>query len=380
MAGNNFFITGMPRSGTTLIDKLLSSHPQVTAYSQPLPLLFSRVKGIFLDEIGLPYSYPLADMQAENFYEAADWLSFLENFVITESLGRDVLESMIGYSGQYTKPEAPFAVLERLRPSTLAEFTRQYLRSISSSQLGVIGFKETWCEEYIPYFLRQGFQVILVIRDIRDVLCSLNYGKGVDFAGRRKPLLYNIRAWRKSVAFAFAIAEAEQVLILKYEDLVQEPGRILPKMFEFLGVDEADSEVFSSRILDQRGRSWVSNSSHDSYVTISSASVGRFKSLLPESERSIVEACSFAELKSLGYKTDVGADGVRSVMEAYKDSEVLERPELQSYCWSDARREEELARWRGLQSGEFSPHQFISAAAFSVLRKAVEPVHLGRPS
>ena len=59
----------------------------------------------------------------------------------------------------------------------------------------MIGSKEIFCEEYIPYFLSNGVKVILLIRDPRDIITSLNFGKGADFTGEIRPTLFNIRNW-----------------------------------------------------------------------------------------------------------------------------------------------------------------------------------------
>jgi Sulfotransferase family len=51
-AGGTLFVTGMQRSGTTLLEKLLHAHPELSVLSQPFPLLFVEVKRAFLESIG----------------------------------------------------------------------------------------------------------------------------------------------------------------------------------------------------------------------------------------------------------------------------------------------------------------------------------------
>ena len=48
MSFSFLFVTGMLRSGTTLLDKLLSIHPQALVHSQPLTPLYVKVKRAFL--------------------------------------------------------------------------------------------------------------------------------------------------------------------------------------------------------------------------------------------------------------------------------------------------------------------------------------------
>ena len=42
------FVTGMERSGTTLLDRLLASQRHLSMLSQPFPLLFVETKRAFL--------------------------------------------------------------------------------------------------------------------------------------------------------------------------------------------------------------------------------------------------------------------------------------------------------------------------------------------
>ncbi|MBK8506194.1 MAG: hypothetical protein IPL46_30730 [Saprospiraceae bacterium] len=46
-------MTGCYRSGTTLVDKYLSNHPDCLAFSQPITPLFIHTKEAFYREIGI---------------------------------------------------------------------------------------------------------------------------------------------------------------------------------------------------------------------------------------------------------------------------------------------------------------------------------------
>ena len=91
----------------------------------------------------------------------------------------------------------------------------------------VFGSKEVIFEEFLQYLLRQGVKCILVLRDPRDVLASSYFGKGQEFSGSPRPFFWMVRNWRKSVAFALELAGNENLLVLRYEDLVQNPAEYL---------------------------------------------------------------------------------------------------------------------------------------------------------
>ena len=190
-------VTGMPRSGTTLLDKLLSSHPAALVFSQPLPLLYVEVKRRFLQdrELGAASrAYPLNDMFRTNYYASEAFQAFLETFLLEPIFCREVLAAMVAFDGRYIKPADPFAFLEDYKASRLFDFVRSYVRWLADGDCPVVtGSKETFCEEYIPYFLANGATVIQLVRDPRDVVTSLNFGHGERFGGRIKPHLFNLR-------------------------------------------------------------------------------------------------------------------------------------------------------------------------------------------
>ena len=66
--------------------------------------------------------------------------------------------------------------------------------------LAVIGSKEIAVEEYIPYFIEVGTKVVLVVRDPRAMIASLALGEGERYGGSPRPILFDVRNWRKSVA------------------------------------------------------------------------------------------------------------------------------------------------------------------------------------
>ena len=371
------FVTGMPRSGTTLLDKLLSLHPQAIVLSQPLPLLYVRVKRDFLESAGLLLEgscasrYPLNDMAGANYYRPAKFLDFLRAFRPTRKFCRQLLQEMQDYSGQCTRPDNPGRVLERIHQTSFFDLIASYTEClIGGVPPPVIGSKEIACEEYLPYLSAGGARVVQIVRDPRDVIASLDYGRGEHFGGRSKPLLFNIRQWRKSVAFALAGRYEGQGrhLTVRYEDLVRESKAVMGRICRFLRLDEPAEDLFDGELRDQNAQVWHSNSSHHSSSVITTQSLGRYRSFLSTQTDMLVQAICYREMLQFGYEITISEQEVAPIIERYRPSETLERPELACYLWSPQRRDEELRRSRCLREGRFEASLFIFDTAFALLR------------
>jgi Sulfotransferase family len=373
---SHVFVTGMARSGTTLLDKLLSLHPDAAVASQPLPLLYVWVKRAFwqsaqrhsaLDAVA--DQYPLNDLFGALYYPPEEFLSFLHADTLSEPFCRRLLTELIPFDGQYTKPANPFGVLETYQPSSVFDFVTHYCRWLAATPRQVIGSKETTCEEYIPYFLASGARVVMLIRDPRDVLTSLNFGDGPRFAGRIKPHLFNLRQWRKSIAFALAYQSHPRLLTMRYEDLIAHPLAELDRLCRFLALAPFAPEVVAQD-LHAQGAVWTGNSSHFSSSRITDQSIGRYRQHLSSTTDRFVQALCWREMHRFGYPTEVTAAEVPSTLSAYQETEPLARPELAAYAWSEARLAEELQRWHRLRTHTFAPTDFLFAVAFQQLCQA----------
>ncbi|HYG65834.1 MAG TPA: sulfotransferase, partial [Thermoanaerobaculia bacterium] len=222
------FLTGMQRSGTTLLDKLLAGHPRLSVLSQPFPLLFVEAKRSFLRTLGeRDASYPLGDLFLETRYRPRDLAAHLAAQRLDGTALAPLFAVMESFSGQYTRfaPARTAEVLAGLEPGDLAAVAAQIYRALAHRPGAILtGGKETTCEELLPYLLDRGYRCLLVLRDPRDVLASLAHGEGRRHGGRLKPTLFNLRQWRKSVAFALHLEDHPGCLWLRYEDLAARPA------------------------------------------------------------------------------------------------------------------------------------------------------------
>ena len=367
------FMTGMPRSGTTLLDKLLSLHPRAFVFSQPLPLLYVRAKEIFSRKSG--QAFPLGDLFGDDFEDPTAFETFLKTFRLSPGWCQKVLHEMITYDGQYTRSKDPFGALTGWREDPFEGFVDRYLTVLlgegtdQKDQPLVLGSKETFCEEFIPYLLGRGVQVLMILRDPRDVLTSLNHGCGRQFAGPLKPDLWNLRQWRKSVAFALAHQGNSGFLAFRFEDLVRTPEVVMSRITDWLGLSPLAPEVVHGDIHLPTGEIWTSNSSHHPTTRLTTQAIGRYREHLSREKDLFTQAICRSEMETLGYGDFLSENAALSILHDYREADPLERPELGDRQWSPARLAEEVKRSRALRTGAFEKPLFVFERAFDALRR-----------
>lgn len=284
------FITGMLRSGTTLLEKLVNIyHPSATILYQPCMPIFTGVKNAFLNSLGYKSDrYPLGPLFCETRYRLDDFSVFLEGYRPKDWPG--VAENVVNTN--------------RYRGCLAEILPKLWLGLSGNSESEILGAKEVLCEEYTPHLARHGFKIIIILRDPRDIIASMNYGKASLHVGAVRPTLYNIRNWRKSVAFALHLNELGLVRYVRYEDLVQNPEQYLKDILFWLGMDTTTFQLDKrSGLKNNEGKNWSGNSSFSNKSTISTESVGQFKKVLPRMLIKYIEALCEPEMSALGYQS-----------------------------------------------------------------------------
>jgi len=313
------FITGFLRSGTTLVEKLVHALPGASVGPQPFPFLYYDAKRAFLRARGIDAErYPLGHLFGEERYRPADFAAFLSGFRLTREAVAASFAAMHGYSGW----QLP-AMADRARQVNEGSFAEVFCALCDGlpSILGrdadrLLGAKEVFCEEFVPYFLSEGIGVVLVLRDVRDVLASLKFGSGATYGDPGLPLLHIVRQWRKSVAFALEFAEAPGFRVVRYEELVASAQRELDGLARDLGCPPAAPGALD-RLRDQDGRAWEGNSSFAPVQGVSRDPVGRFAGTLPATWLAAVESLCGPEMAAIGLEpaAQSSGEGMAAILE-----------------------------------------------------------------
>lgn len=297
------FVTGTMRSGTTLLEKLLGSQQRLTMLSQPFPLLFVEAKRAFLRSQDIENErYPLGHLFLESRYDRAALDGFLGQWRTSYAGMKELFSRMREYSGQGTRfaPDDLATALSQIEPDDDLAAVVAKLDRLLATRPGAewFGSKEIVCEELLPYLLDRGFRCAIIIRDPRDVVASLNHGRGHEFGGQVRPTLFNVRIWRKSVAFALELEGRPRFHWCRYEDLVADPAQTLSRLAAALQVDPLDATLHSQQ-------PWNGNSSFTEHAGVSAASVGVHRNVLPAGVAEEIEAACLPELRLLGYQTSM---------------------------------------------------------------------------
>lgn len=372
MTYGTLFVTGAQRSGTTLLEKLLGAQDGLSMLSQPFPLLFAEAKRQFL---GGAEPYPLGHLFLESRYEPEAFKVFLREWRTTAEELETLFACMESYSGQYTRfaAERRRDAFAQITPGhDFADVVRVLDRALATKEAAWFGSKETICEEYVPFLLDRGFRCVIIVRDPRDLLASLNYGRGRTFGGELKPTLFNVRSWRKSVAFALAMDAYPRFARCRYEDLAMNPAAELSRVAAVLGLGTV---TVSDEIHDADGGIWRGNSSHGEHRGVGTSSVGAHRDVLPREVAAFVEATCLPELQRLGYTTTMTrADAVRAI-EAFVEPYTITRADMESNAMTPANARLEMERLERVTAAPdaTSRRWFLFESAHAALRETFRP-------
>ncbi|MBL4865050.1 MAG: sulfotransferase [Pseudomonadales bacterium] len=345
----HFFITGCIRSGTTLLEKLLCNHHSLSVLAQPFPSLYIQIKQLFLRELNITEYFALSHYVNETRYNFKDFNSFLNCKTIPNQLIIDTIKDM--YSGRLTK-----SIAYKLESEQYYGEIYKHLTRINSHNKQAKSFacKEVLCEEFVPYFITNEIKVLHILRDPRDVISSIKKGKGEQYIGNVKPLLFELRNWRKSAQLAIQFKENPQFLSINYEDLVLETDNTLQNICEFLGVVPFKRDAFSNGIREQNGKLWSSNSSFNEVNgVVSTSSIGKHKSLLSNEVNRYISVVCYPELKLLGDTLSLPTE-YKNIISSFSEPVVIDDPNFKN----DANYSEDNAKYETFRLDSFLKNNY----------------------
>jgi hypothetical protein len=263
-----FFVIGSPRSGTTLLRLMLTAHPQLV-----VPPECGFVTWLH-PAFGAWRAAEFGDSTHRSRFATA--VCEARKFETWNLAARDVAEAV---SGSTTYAEACASVYRlyaarRGKPTAVwGDKNNYYLSQI------------TLLKTIFP-----ASRVIHIVRDGRDVTCSCREVMSADSSSPYRPSLpvrleeaaerwaNDIRAIRSQLA----ALRADDSIELRYEDLVCEPTRELPRLCAWLGVDFAP-EMLSFHALNESEQLEPSVTMDWKRRTLeppSAATVGRYRTSL----------------------------------------------------------------------------------------------------
>ena len=357
-----FLVTGMFRSGTTMIARMLHTNPEIVCASDPfLPIFkaFRNHHALKLDKAYDPASpfhdYYFDDLQ-QKIYRSQAAGSFDAG---VEGLSLQQLRQDIA---RHAQPYSPLILdhLGGLSGHTFKEIFDSGLhvleRAYGKDESIICGFKDVWVGEYAGQFLgmHDSNRVLHIIRDPRSIVAS-NLASGMVY-----PLLFLARQWRKLASLAWLDAQqyGGRVKIVRLEDLLSDPENTAMQICDFLGVQYSDFMIDPEQYQDGGGKPWRQNTSYESARqpadhegrSFNKAAIEKWRTVLSDDIVRLFEALCHAEITMHGYEVSIAGSDVMGILQdsAYRDDDVSLADWIRPYANYDysAELQHEIARVR----------------------------------
>jgi len=275
------FIVGAPRSGTTLLRRILNRHPRIAICGETHfgPLVYQKPRRKAFGDLANP---------ANRRRLVAQYTALQR----TNRLGMDCGKLTDRLLQQATSYRAMFACVlqfyaESRAKARCGEKTPQHAY-----------FVETLCD-WFP-----DAAILHLVRDPRDVATSL----------RRMPygfrsVILNARTWLNCNRAAGKASQHPGYLQVRYESLVVDPAQELRRICDFVGEEFYPSMLTPERqaVLDPLGRDRSLNA-------VTTARMGKWREELSAQQIAQVEWMAAPELENLGYRPEVPAASAVTVL------------------------------------------------------------------
>lgn len=340
------FVFGMFRSGTTLLARMLDTHEAIVCASDPIRPFYNAVRDSVAAERNVdcdPYD-PLgayfADEAALDLYDAIQSTTFDRPF---DRDPDELLSRIVDHCEPFSPYIADALDAEQTTGDSFADVFEQLLAEVpaqyGSGDEGWIASKEVWTTEFTPAVkdTLPDSKFILMVRDPRAV-CASKYTREAKY-----PWLFLARQWRKLALLTHQYATHDRrvdddVLVVRYEDLVTTPERTARRMCEFLDIELDERILRPGEFTDGRGEPWIQNTSYDDEEpSFNTDSVRKWEQQLDERVITYIERLCLSEMALFDYKHEYVSET------GFTDAELLDPPTVPT---------DELAEWILAYGGE----------------------------
>ena len=274
--GKMLFIFGSPRSGTTLLSQALNAHDEIVVPHEsdfiiPVAYILDRIKDA---DIGRDMIYKM--IVHSEYYETGRSIS--------EFLDKDDIKRTV-YSTGYNLAMILDAIYK-----AMADKKNKKVGGDKSPN-DILGLRILVKNNA---FSDKSF-IVHIVRDIRDVMVSLNKAGWVNDLD-----LYFPRMWTDSNLYLYSVFKSQKnrYLLVRYEDMVKNPVKIYSNICKMLGVK------FQEKMLNPSNRHpfYKNSPEHKNlFKPITSNRVGIYKSALDHKRIKNYEMQAQEAIRAFGY-------------------------------------------------------------------------------
>lgn len=334
---NSLIITGIYRSGTTLIQKLLDANPEIAIMNHGMAGFFQMMKPALFKEAGISDSNaPLGfhhierTPQLDSLFESTTFDSTQIDQLL-QRVENEIREDNTR-AGNISHPTTDWlSVLQnKLEEGTARQVLDQQLSLISDYKkadgASLIGFKELHLEQYVHAMLANSpnLKVIQITRDPRAILASRNFSKAfleTRGAGAKHPIRLIAQVWSTGIQYKSILSETfpNTFLTIKYETLVSSPEGSTRQICKFLGVDWDPVMLDVSSFRSEMGKTWEPNSSFEKLQGFDSNAINIWRSRLPSQEHAVMEYLCGDLLEQEGYERNFDSEQQQAMFSTYTE-------------------------------------------------------------
>jgi len=270
------FIIGTERSGTNLLRLMLNSH---SAIAVPHP----------------PHIMKLFSPLEQRYGDLTDDSNF-------RLLIADVCRMVELHTYPWEiRPDREQVFRRAVDRTLLAVYFQVYDQYLAYTGKRRWACKSTFMIEHVAELLRYHPQArfIFMVRDGRDVAVSAKSSIFNHFH-----VYYSARRWQREQRLGLdwlATLPAEQIMLLKYEELIADPPTITRQLCDFLGEPFEAGMLEYHRSSEARKSGSLSISWENTARPVMAGNAQKFRRLLSKAEILLFEAIAGEELRELGY-------------------------------------------------------------------------------
>ena len=311
MTNKIVYVSGMFRSGTTLLGKCVGSHPDIAFALDPFLEIFREIRNKTNPDSNFDPNTPFH----HNFYEDMTWKKNIfptvdfKEITLSKKEAKNLIDRIIRKSESYS-PALCKKLKENNNTSTnIKEFFNYCFNAVEEvygdNNTVYVGFKEVWGEEFAPALLNNYPQskVIHITRDPRAVTSSKLAQKD------HYPFLFLARFWRKTVTQSVLWSRIfeefkDRYHTVYYENLICEPEMTLRDISKFLELDFSEN-MLNYQLPDKKAN--YAQGANSSYTTMLNQKgfvkegINRWQKELSKEQIELIEYLTYPEIKYCKY-------------------------------------------------------------------------------